>query len=65
MVVIDVEGFEPKVLRGMHLEDEKNQRRFPHIQYELGGTWAKLDPRHGGTTEWSQHDAALQTFGCA
>lgn len=58
-VVIDVEGFEPKVLRGMHLGQDANQKRFPHIQFELGGTWATRDPRHGGKHEWSQFDAAM------
>jgi hypothetical protein len=53
-VLVDVEGYEPKVIRGMALENEKNQRRFSAFQYELGGTWAKRDPRHGATTEWSQ-----------
>ena len=57
-VVIDVEGYEPKVLRGMHLEQPANQKLFPHIQYELGGTWGARDPRHGGVHEWSQYDAA-------
>lgn len=57
-VVIDVEGYEPKVLRGMKLDRIENQKRFPHIQFELGGTWARLDPRHGGENEWSQFQAA-------
>lgn len=63
-VVIDVEGFEPKVLRGMHLDNDVNQRRFPHIQFELGGTWAQRDPRHGGRHEWSQFDAAIHMQTC-
>jgi FkbM family methyltransferase len=63
-VVIDTEGYEPKVLRGMHLQEEVNQRRFPHLQYELGGTWASRDPRHGGTSEWSQYAAAAHMSLC-
>lgn len=57
-VAIDVEGFEPKVLRGMRLDETQNQARFPHFQFELGGTWARKDPRHGHELEWSQYDAA-------
>eukprot|EP00392_Amoebophrya_sp_AT5.2_P007918 g7937.t1 len=49
-VVIDVEGFEPKVLRGMQLEDEENRRRFPLFQLELGPSWAERDARHHGVT---------------
>jgi FkbM family methyltransferase len=52
--VIDVEGHEPKVLRGMQLES--HAKRFPLFQYELGGTWGHHDPRHGG--DWSQERAA-------
>jgi len=63
-VVIDVEGYEPKVIRGMHLDEISNQKRFPHFQYELGGSWAARDPRHGGTSEWSQHDACLHLQEC-
>ena len=51
-LLIDVEGYEPKVIRGMHLNEEKNQRRFSVFQYELGGTWARNDPRHD--KDWSQ-----------
>lgn len=51
--LIDVEGHEPRVLRGMKLHDLSNQRRFPIVQYELGGTWAERDKRHysGSETE--------------
>ena len=63
-VVIDVEGFEPKVLRGMHLEQTANQKRFPHFQHELGGTWALRDPRHGRPQEWSQYDTAVHLKRC-
>ena len=63
-VVIDVEGFEPKVLRGMLLEEIANQKRFPHFQFELGGTWAARDPRHGGPQEWSQYEAAAYVDRC-
>lgn len=62
-ILIDVEGFEPKVLRSMHLEQAANQKRFPHIQFELGGTRAARDPRHGGQDEWSQFDAAMHLHG--
>jgi len=48
----------------MHLEQTANQKRFPHFQYELGGTWALRDPRHGGPQEWSQYDAALHLKEC-
>jgi hypothetical protein len=58
--LIDVEGHEPRVLRGMKLHDLSNQRRFPIVQYELGGTWAERDKRHfsGNETEWTQKQAA-------
>lgn len=52
--VIDVEGHEPKVLRGMQLES--HAKRFPLFQYELGGTWGHHDPRHGH--DWTQERAA-------
>ena len=55
-VLIDVEGFEPKVLRGMELHRNSNQRRFSVFQYEMGGTWAERDPRHGN--DWSPREAA-------
>ena len=45
-VVIDVEGHEPLVIRGMNLSDVAEQRRFPAFQFEVGGTWAIRDPRH-------------------
>jgi len=57
-VIIDVEGHEPKVLRGMRLDHDSNQRRFPVLQFELGGTWGPRDPRHGGEDEWTQQVAA-------
>ena len=43
-LVIDTEGYEPKVIRGMELEKVASQERFPMFQFELGGTWA--DERH-------------------
>ena len=52
-LVVDVEGFEPKVLRGMKLHLPRNQRRFPLFQFELGCNWAKYDIRHGNDT-WTQ-----------
>ena len=54
-VVVDVEGHEPKVLRGMHLE-RGYAKRFPLFQYELGGTWGHHDPRHNN--DWTQGRAA-------
>lgn len=54
-VVVDVEGHEPKVLRGMHLE-RGYATRFPLFQYELGGTWGHHDPRHNN--DWTQGRAA-------
>ena len=62
-VLIDVEGYEPKVIRGMKLEEVKNQRRFSVFQYELEGTWARNDPRHG--KDWSQKQMAayIVSFG--
>eukprot|EP01083_Nonionella_stella_P182753 658407_1 len=49
-VVIDVEGWEEHVLRGMTLE--QNYKQFPMFQVELGGTW--VDKRHSGN--WTQAD---------
>jgi FkbM family methyltransferase len=62
-VLIDVEGYEPKVIRGMDLAKEKNQKRFSIFQFELGGTWAMNDPRHA--KDWSQRIMAqyLVDFG--
>jgi FkbM family methyltransferase len=62
-VLIDVEGYEPKVIRGMDLSKEKNQERFSLFQFELGGTWARNDPRHAN--DWSQRDMVqyLSDFG--
>ena len=56
-VLIDTEGHEAKVIRGMHLEKEENRKKFSMFQYELGGTWAEYDSRRGGET-WTQTDAA-------
>jgi FkbM family methyltransferase len=49
-LVIDAEGFEPKIIRGMELHLESSQRLFPLFQFELGGTWADEDSvrRHSG-----------------
>ena len=55
-MVLDVEGFEPHVLRGMKLENKKSQKRWPLFQYELGVTWSKFDLRHGNDT-WSQESS--------
>jgi FkbM family methyltransferase len=56
--VIDTEGNEGRVLRGMRLENTQNRRAFPLFQFELGGTWARRDKRNGGDP-WSQIDAAV------
>lgn len=63
-VLIDTEGHEPKVIRGMRLEEEENRKKFPLFQYELGGTWGRNDPRHGNDA-WSQMDTAahLESLG--
>ena len=62
-VLIDTEGYEPKIIRGMGLELEENRRRFPCFQYELGGTWAARDNRHQGD-QWGQEDAARHLESC-
>ena len=51
--VIDVEGHEQKVIKGMELET--NSARFPLFQYELGGTWA--DSRRAGS--WTQFSTSF------
>ena len=51
--LIETEGHEPKVVRGMKLERLANRRRFPLFQYELGSSWAELDNRHGHD-QWDQ-----------
>jgi FkbM family methyltransferase len=56
-VIIDTEGYEPKVIRGMKLHEKENQKRFPTFQYELGGTWAENDNRHGHD-QWDQQATA-------
>eukprot|EP00940_MAST-03C_sp_MAST-3C-sp2_P001710 g1710.t1 len=63
-VLIDTEGYEPKVIRGMGLELLENRKRFPCFQYELGGTWAREDSRHLGD-KWGQLETAqyLESLG--
>lgn len=56
-IVIDTEGHEPKVIRGMGLHNIVNRKKVPIFQFELGGTWAERDNRHGGDT-WTQHSTA-------
>lgn len=51
--VIDVEGHEQEVIKGMRLET--NAPKFPVFQYELGGTWA--DSRRTGP--WTQFTMAF------
>ena len=52
-VLIDTEGHESKIIRGMGLENVENRKKFPCFQYELGGTWAKHDNRNGND-KWDQ-----------
>ena len=40
-VLIDTEGHEPRVIRGMELAREENQVRYPLFQYEVGATWGR------------------------
>jgi FkbM family methyltransferase len=61
-VIIDTEGHEPKVIRGMGLEKVENQRKFALFQYELGGTWAERDNRHG-SDKWNQYLTARHLEG--
>lgn len=49
--VIDVEGFESKVIQGMGLKD--NLKHFKIFAFELGGTW--VDSRN--PSSWRQQDA--------
>ena len=53
-MIIDVEGKEPNVIRGMRLES--NRRNFPVFQFELGGTWT--DSRHD-ENQWGQYGIAM------
>lgn len=57
-VLIDTEGHEPKVIRGMRLGQDGNARKFSMFQYEMGGTWAAEDHRHGNDP-WSAYDMAV------
>ena len=63
-IVIDTEGHEPKVIRGMNLNVTENQKRFSLFQFELGGTWAAADNRHGNDP-WTQKTTiqALEEWG--
>lgn len=51
--IIDTEGHEPKVVQGMNLDQVESQKQFSLFQYELGGTWAQNDSRHGGEARLS------------
>jgi FkbM family methyltransferase len=62
-IIIDTEGHEPKVIRGMALDKVTNQKRFPLFQYELGGTWAEKDTRHGND-KWNQYLTAKHLLKC-
>ena len=53
-VLIDVEGKEPNVIRGMKLESKRHV--FPIFQFELGGTWT--DSRHD-ENQWGQYGVAM------
>jgi FkbM family methyltransferase len=57
-LIIDTEGHEPKVIRGMDLHEMKNREKFYLFQFELGGTWADGDKRHG-SDPWSQYETAI------
>merc|ERR1719210_1691102 len=61
-VLIDVEGHEPNVIKGMNLDLEENRRTFPVFQFELGGTWA--DSRRD-KDQWDQYATAkhLRSWG--
>lgn len=63
-ILIDTEGYEPKIIRGMGLEKIENRKKFPFFQYELGGTWAEKDNRHNND-KWSQFETAknLEKYG--
>ena len=54
LLIIDTEGHEPLVIKGMHLENDVNRKRFSFLHYELGGTWAERDSRHppGSMTQY-------------
>ena len=51
--VIDTEGHEPKVIRGMELHKVESQKLFPLFQFEIGGTW--VDERHADDA-WTIQD---------
>ena len=62
-VLIDTEGHEPRVIRGMELAREENQARYPLFQYEVGATWGRLDPRHHNDS-WTEEIAARHLHDC-
>lgn len=62
-VVIDVEGFEPKVIRGMSLQKIENQKRFSMFQFELGNAWAENDERRMNDP-WSLQDTVRHLEEC-
>ena len=62
-VLIDTEGHEPRVIRGMELAREENQARYPLFQYEVGSTWGRLDPRHHNDS-WTEDIAAQHLHDC-
>lgn len=59
-IVIDVEGHEVEVIKGMNLKE--NSHLFPIIQVELGGTW--IDPRRSSVRmSQSEFVAYLEEIG--
>lgn len=57
--VVDTEGHEPLVVKGMQLGERENRAHFSAFQIELGGTWASGDPRHPRGSASQQEVAEL------
>ncbi|KAL7508666.1 hypothetical protein ACHAXN_005742 [Cyclotella atomus] len=52
--LIDTEGHEPAVIKGMALEDKANRQLFPVFQFEVGSGWDQFSKLH-----WNQHQTAI------
>jgi hypothetical protein len=52
--IIDTEGLEPLIIKGMGLQDEKNRKMFPMFQWEVGSGWDQCSAKR-----WDQHKTAL------
>lgn len=52
--LIDTEGHEPAVIKGMALEDSANRQLFPVFQFEVGSGWDQFSKLH-----WNQHKTAI------